>query len=128
VTGFKKMLKKPVTRGEEDLRGLKEGMAQIKRETRQALAFHLKDYQENLKFKYLFRLAETAAERLSQAVTGQLQAYSADFGALADRLSSKQEDKQRAAAALADMNARCRRIEEDLGRLKQDLAVAASNR
>ena len=128
VTGFKKMLKKPVTRGEEDLRGLKEGMAQIKRETRQALAFHLKDYQENLKFKYLFSLAETAAERLSQAVTGQLQAYSADFGALADRLSSKQEDKQRAAAVLTDMNARCRRIEEDLGRLKQDLAVAASNR
>lgn len=128
VAGFKKMLKKPVIRGEEDLRALKEGMVRIKRETRQALAFHLKDYQENLKFKYLFGLAETAAQRLSQAVTEQLQAYSSDFGALADRLSSKQEDKERAAAVLADMNARCRRIEEDLGRLKQDVSVESSGR
>jgi len=128
VTGFKKILKKPVVSGEEDLRALKEGMVRIKRETRQALAFHLKDYQENLKFKYLFSLAETATQRLSQAVTEQLQAYSADFGTLADRLSSKQEDKQRAAAALADMNARCRKIEEDLSRLKQDVSVAFSGR
>jgi chromosome segregation ATPase len=86
----------------------------------------LKDYQENLKFKYLFSLAESASQRLSQAVTEQLQAYSSDFGALADRLSSKQEDKERAAAVLADMNARCRRLEDDLGRLKQDVSVASS--
>jgi len=65
---------------------------------------------------------------LSQAVTEQLQAYSADFGALADRLSSNQEDKDRAADVLADMNARCRRIEEDLGRLKQDVSAASSGR
>jgi GTPase SAR1 family protein len=126
LTGFKKILKKPVTSGEEDVRALKEGMARIKRETQQALVFHLKDYQENLKFKYLFSLAETVTQRLSQAVTEQLQAYSADFGALADRLNSSQGDKERAAAVLADMNARCRRIEEDLGRLKQDVAVASS--
>ena len=65
---------------------------------------------------------------MSQAVTEQLQAYSADFGALADRLSSNQEDKDRAADVLADMNARCRRIEEDLGRLKQDVSAASSGR
>lgn len=128
VTGFKKMLKKPVVNGEEDLRALKESMARIKRETLQALAFHLKDYQENLKFKYLFLLAETAAERLSQAVAEQLQAYSADFGALGDRLSSTREDKERAAGVLSEMNARCRRIEEELGRLKQDVSVASSGR
>jgi GTPase SAR1 family protein len=128
VAGFKKMLKKPVVDGAEDLRALKESMVRIKRETLQALAFHLKDYQENLKFKYLFHLAETAAERLSQAVAEQLQAYSADFGALGDHLSSTREDKERAAGVLAEMNASCRRIEEELGRLKQDVSVASSGR
>jgi hypothetical protein len=127
VTGVKKVLKKPVISGEEDLRVLKEGMGRIKRETRQALVFHLKDYQENLKFRYLFSLAETVAQRLSQAVTEQLQAYSADFGALADRLSSKQVDKERAAAVLAVMDTRCRKIEEDLDRLKQAVSVAPSD-
>jgi GTPase SAR1 family protein len=123
VSEFKKVLKKPVSSGEEDLRALQEGMLRIKRETQQSLVFHLKDYQENLKFKYLFNLTETVVRRLSQAVTDQLQVYSTDFGALADRLSSKQGDKERAAAVLAGMQARCRRIGEDLNRLKQ--AVSA---
>ena len=30
-------------------------MARISSETRESLLFHLRDYQENLKFDYLFR-------------------------------------------------------------------------
>jgi hypothetical protein len=122
VSGFKKIMKKPVKPGEEDLRAIKEGMQRIKRETRKSLEFHLKDYQENLKFRYLFTLSETVAQRLSQAVSQQLQAYSADFAVLADRLSTKQGDKEHAAALLADMDVRCRRIGDVLGRLRQDIS------
>jgi GTPase SAR1 family protein len=125
VSGIKKMMKKPVRPGEEDMRAIREGMQRIKRETRKSLEFHLKDYQENLKFRYLFVLSETVAQRLAQAVTHQLQAYSADFGVLAERLSTRQGDKERAAALLADMDARCRRISEALGRLKEGMAGAA---
>jgi GTPase SAR1 family protein len=123
VSGFKRALKKPVTSGEEDLRALQEGMLRIKRETQQSLVFHLKDYQENLKFKYLFSLTEAVVRRLSQAVTEQLQVYSADFGALADRLSTRRGDKERAATVLADMAARCQKIAEDLDRLKQTVST-----
>ena len=123
VTGFKKVLKKPVRRGEEDLRALKEGMARIRRETQDSLLFHLKDYQENLKFKYLFHVIEMAAERLSQAVTQQLQAYSADFGALSERVIIQQGDKEQAAAVLEEMSRSCRRIGEQINRLKQDISA-----
>ncbi len=125
VSGFKRIMKKPVQQGEDDVKALQEAMRAIKRETRQALEFHLKDYQENLKFKYLFRLAEIAAQRLEQAVVQQLQAYSADFGALADRLGTRQGDKEGAVALLADMDRRCLRIGEVLARLKQDLSATA---
>jgi GTPase SAR1 family protein len=123
VTGFKKVLKKPVRRGEEDLRALKEGMVRIRRETQDSLMFHLKDYQENLKFKYLFHVIEMAAERLSQAVTQQLQAYSADFGALSERVIIQQGDKEQAAAVLEEMSHSCRRIGEQISRLKQDISA-----
>jgi GTPase SAR1 family protein len=128
VSGLKKIMKKPVRQGEDDVRAIQEAMRAIKRETRQALEFHLKDYQENLKFKYLFRLAETVAQRFEQAVVQQLQAYSADFGVLADRLGTRQGDKEAAAALLAEMDLRCRRIGEALGRLRQDLSGTASSR
>jgi hypothetical protein len=122
VSGLKKIMKKPVKHGEDDVRAIQEAMRAIKRETRQSLEFHLKDYQENLKFKYLFRLAEAVAQRFEQAVILQLQAYSADFGVLAERLGTRQGDTENAAALLADMDRRCRKIGEALARLKLDLS------
>jgi len=126
VSGFKKIMKKPVKRGEDDVRALQEAMRVIKRETRQSLEFHLKDYQENLKFRYLFRLAETVAQRFEQAIVQQLQAYSTDFGMLADRLGTRQVDRESAAALLEDMHVRGRKISEGLARLKAGLSGAAN--
>lgn len=123
VTGYKKILKKPVRSGEEDARALSIGMLRIKRETQHSLVFQLKDYQENLKFKYLFRLSEMVANRLSQAAAQLLQSYSSDFGTMVEHASTQQSDKERASVLLEDMNLRCQRIAEDLGRLKQTLSV-----
>ncbi len=126
VSGFKKIMKKPVQRGEDDVRAIQEAMRVIKRETRQSLEFHLKDYQENLKFRYLFPLAETIAQRFEQAIAQQLQAYSTDFGMLAERLGTQQVDRESAAAVLDDMHACGRKISEGLARLKAGLSGAAN--
>lgn len=126
VSGFKKIMKKPVQRGADDVRAIQEAMRVIKRETRQSLEFHLKDYQENLKFRYLFPLAETIAQRFEQAVVQQLQAYSTDFGMLAERLGTRQVDRESAATLLDDMHARGRKISEGLARLKAGLSGAAN--
>ena len=125
VTHLKKVLKKPVATGEDDLRALKEGVRRIKQETRNSFVFHLRDYQENLKFAYLFRLSEMVAQRLSHAVAEQVKAYSSDFATLAYRLSSRQEDKQQAATVLAEMDARSRKVAEGLLRLKQEVSGTA---
>jgi len=125
VSGFKKIMKKPVKYAEDDVRAIQEAMRAIKRETRQSLEFNLKDYQENLKFKYFFRLAETVAQRFEQTVIQQLQAYSSDFGALAECIGNQQDDKEKAAFLLADMDLRCRRINEALVRLKKDVCGVA---
>jgi GTPase SAR1 family protein len=122
VTQLKKALKKPVEAGEGDLRALQEGAKRIKQETRQSFVFHLRDYQENLKFAYLFRLSEVVAQRLCQAVAEQVQAYSSDFATLAHQLSSRQQDKDQAVSVLADMDARCRKIAARLLQIKQEVS------
>jgi GTPase SAR1 family protein len=126
LSGFKKALKRPVQAGEEDERALREGLARIRRETLQSLIFELKDYRENIKFKYFFMQIELAAGRLSQVVAEHLQAYAADFGALAQGVSARQEDKAQAVAVLAGMSHECRRIQEAIDRLKRDLAAEAA--
>ena len=124
VGGVKKALKKPVQAGEEDVRALREGLVRIRRETVQSLGLELKDYRENLKFKYFFVQIELAAHRLAEAVGEQLQAYAADFGALAQGVNARQEDKTRAAAVLAGMADDCRAVQEAIDRLKRDIAAA----
>lgn len=123
LTGFKKMLKKPVKSGEENARALQEGMQRIKAETQQSLDFLFKDYQENLKFRYLYRLVELAAERLSEAVAQQLKAYSADFGSLAQSVNLTREDKERATALLHDMDRRSLQLAEGITELKRQIAA-----
>jgi GTPase SAR1 family protein len=119
LTGFKKVLKKPVTPGEEDRRALKDSMARIKAETRKSLGELLKDYQENLKFKYFFNQVDRAGQRLCEAVAQEIQAYATDFGALAAVASAKQEDKIQAAGMLEEMDRGCRGVTESIQQLKR---------
>jgi hypothetical protein len=119
LTGLKKVLKKPVVPGEEDLRALKEGMTRIKTETRNSLVYCLKDYQENLKFKYFFKQVEVVGQRLCDAVALQIQAYSTDFGALAEVVNTKQEDKDRATGMLEEMDRGCRGVIESIQQFKR---------
>jgi GTPase SAR1 family protein len=121
IAQFKKALKKPVTPGEEKLRALQEGMSRIKTETRASLQFLLRDYQENLKFKYLYRLADVVAERLLAAVAQQIQLYAADFGALAEVVGLGQKEKAQAADALAEMDRRCREAAESIRGIREAL-------
>ncbi len=127
VSGFKKVLKKPVRSGEEDTRALQESFAHIQRETRHSLGFQLKDFQENLKFKYLFVLIEIGSERLAQAVGERLQAFAADFGALARGVSARQEDKERAAVVLTAMSQECRRLKVEIEALKGEIAPSPAD-
>ncbi len=122
LTGFKKALKKPVKEGEDQRRALKEGLARIKSETRDSLSFQMKDYQENLKFKYIFKLVELAAARLCVAVAQQVRAYSADFGALAELAGARKRDKARIALRLEEVEQRSREAMECLARLRAGMA------
>jgi hypothetical protein len=55
-------------------------MLRIKRETQQSLVFHLKDFQENLKFKCLFSLTEAVVRRLSPGRHRSASGLLTDFG------------------------------------------------
>jgi hypothetical protein len=122
LTGFKKALNKPVKEGEDQRRALKEGLARIKSETRDSLSFQMKDYQENLKFKYIFKLVELAAARLCVAVAQQVRAYSADFGTLAELAGARKRDKARIALRLEEVEQRSREAMESLARLRAGMA------
>ena len=100
-----KLFKKSVNReDEEKLRALKDAIRRMKRETGKSVEFHLKDYRENLKFGYLFKLAEAASENLTQTALDRFQAYFSDLSATMKHIGTSQNDKGKAVKILNEMD------------------------
>lgn len=118
----RRVLKKPLRKeGHEQIQALSDGLKRLKRETEDVIRFHFKDYRENLKYQYIFKLVDALAGDLYNALMERFQAYTADVAQLAEMISSEQSDKQTAlenlagvAAAASDLNTRIERLRESL--------------
>jgi len=109
----------------EVARALQDGFRLIKRETKKSLAFQLKDYRENLKFNYLFKLIEAAAEGFTREVLDCFQAHFSDLSTAIEAISSSQKDKKRALQILDEMDRRAGRLEEKIDGLRGRIEKAA---
>jgi len=101
---FKRLIRKPVqSKNEGGILALKDGVLQMKRETERSIVYLFKDYQENLKFQYIFKLVEAVSNKLYDALLDRFQAYVADLSNVVDLISNKKIDKQRTSELLKEM-------------------------
>jgi hypothetical protein len=75
----------------------------MKRETERSVILHFKDYKENIKFQYIFKLVEAVSKSHYQALLDSFQAYATDLSAMITLVSEKSVDKERAAQILKEM-------------------------
>jgi GTPase SAR1 family protein len=111
--------------GEETLRALKDAIRRMKRETGKSVVFHLKDYRENLKFRYLFKLAEATSDGFAQAVLDRFQAYFSDLSTTMERIGTSQNDKARAVKILNEMDQISRQLNKKLDLIRKEIAEAS---
>ena len=121
-----KMFRKSDNRdGKETLRALKDAIRRMKRETVKSVIFHLKDYRENLKFRYLFKLAEATSDNCGQIALNRFQAYFSDLSATMARIGTSQNDKAGAVKILDEMDQISRQVNEKLGRIRKEIEEAS---
>ena len=97
----------------------------MKRETARSVVFHLKDYRENIKFRYFFKLVEAASESFAQTVLERFQAYFSDLSATMERIGTSQTDKERARLIFDDMERTSRQLEAEINRIRQEIETAS---
>ena len=125
VRNVSKLFRKSANReDEETLRALKDAIQRMKRETGKSVAFHLKDYRENLKFKYLFKLAEAASDSFAQTVLDRFQAYFSDLSTTMEHIGTSQNDKTRAMEILNEMDQISRQLNNQLDLIRKEIADA----
>jgi hypothetical protein len=117
---FKKLLKKPAARQEEVIgRAISGGIRQMKRETLKSVVDQLRDYRENLKFVFLFKLVENTTDHLTHLMFDRFQVFFTDIAVVAARLDDTQSDKERTSKILNEMNRRTADVKERIAHLRR---------
>ena len=87
------------------LRALQGNVRRMKKLTEEALLHQCKNYRENLKFAYLYKLADLMAARLTESMLENLQVYGDDAQAAVEGISRHRTDKRQTVAVLTKMAA-----------------------
>lgn len=126
ATLVRRLLKKAARSAQpgEALHALRDGVSRMKHETEAALRFHFKNYQENTKFQYLFKLADAVAHSLIAATGDRCRAYGDDLTRLMDLAGRSQSERQHAAAALEELARDCGAMEKQLRGTQRQLSAS----
>jgi len=124
VKFFKKLLKKPIqSKNEQEVLALKDGVLRMKRETEKSVVYHFKDYQENIKFQYIYKLIEAASNSLYEALTDRFRAYVADLSNIVELINNKLIDKQQASEILKEMEQTSIGIDERINIIREKIEL-----
>jgi GTPase SAR1 family protein len=120
---FKKILKKPLqTKNEQEMMALKDGVLRMKRETEKSVGFHFKDYQENIKFQYIYKLIEAASNRLYETLVDRFQIYGTDLSDIVERINNKLINKKQASEILKNMEQTSMEIDGRINIIREKVA------
>ena len=118
VSLFRKMFKKPAEpKYAEGLKASKDGMRRMKRETERTIKAHFKDYQEGIKFQYLFKFISGYADLIHAALTDQFTAHQADLSSISDSISDHQSDREEMTRTIDTFREETTRIAERIDTL-----------
>ncbi len=126
VKFFKKLLKKPIERkNEEGILALQAGVLRMKRETERSMAFFFKDYQENIKFQYMYKIVEAVSNSLYESLIDRFQVYAADLSNTLELINDKLIDKEQASTTLQEMAVAAGKIEEKINTVCENIRTFA---
>ncbi len=124
---YRRIFKKSAGPNKEELfLALKQGVKRMKYETEQSLLFHMKNYRENIKFQYLFKLTEAVADSFYEILLDRFQAYITDLSQVTSLLSEKRIDKERIYTILHEMEADLNKLGKEISGLNSELKALDS--
>ncbi len=127
VKVLKRLLKKEVrSELERQKNALKDGGLRMKRETEKSMRSHLKDFQENIKFQYVFKLSDAVAQALKNTLIDRFQTYADSLMRMVEDVRTRKLDRNRAVEILAEMRRKSTDIEERIQKIGEGIGLLES--
>ncbi len=119
---FQKLLKKTEARQtRRKQKALEDGFRRMKLETIRSISMQFRDYQENIKFQYLFRLTDAMVHRLNDDLRECFQVYFTDASKMIEMVKEEHIDKERVKESLQKIGETARNYLERIERLREDV-------
>jgi GTPase SAR1 family protein len=124
---FKRFLKKPIQgKSEGEINALRDGVLRVKREMEKSVISHLKDYQENIKFQYIYKLVEAESNSLYETLLDRFQVYGADLSSIVDLINNKMIDREQTDETMKTMAFNCSEMGEKINGLRERIETIDS--
>jgi GTPase SAR1 family protein len=122
VNIFKKILKKPIqTNNEGEILALKDGVLYMKRETKKSVLSHFKDYQENMKFQYIYKLVDALSNSLYESLLDRFEIYASDLSNLVEQINNKMIDREQVTESLKMLALSCSETGEKINDIRKKI-------
>ena len=109
------------------LRALEESVGRIREELREAVSAHFADYKENLKFQYLFKLADAVSASLYESLVDRMRGFTGSLsdmtGLIENQRSARDETVNELASLEKPLAGLLDRIRQTEGLLRQDSSL-----
>ncbi|MFP4572562.1 MAG: dynamin family protein [Desulfobacterales bacterium] len=107
-----------------DLSALKSGVARMKRETRDSIVYHFKNYRENLKFQYLISIVDSVASETNDWLVYRFQTYSTDFAKIREIAGKDRGEREKSLEIIDSLMADLDKIDLRLKTLQAEIQSA----
>jgi len=121
VRGVQKLLKRNRPAGESQVRALRSSVRRMKKLTEDSLLYQCKDFRENLKFKYLYKLVDATSAAMAETVLARFQAFGADTTTALEQIHQQRSHKDEAEKAIGAMQSRASEVRDKLTRLQEEI-------
>ncbi|MCG8472245.1 MAG: dynamin family protein [Desulfobacterales bacterium] len=116
---LKRIFKKPQdAKAELRAKALSDGMNRTRTEAIEAITQHLRSYKENLKFQYLYKLADALSNQLFDTYAEGFHTYLGELGELTSRVNETGKDKESILTSLEEMEKETSRIFHHVDQVK----------
>ena len=123
---FRKVFRKKETDPLKKRRkALQHGLARMKKETEQSMRSHFVDFRETVKFQYLFKLIDAAANMVHEQLMAQFDAHQSDLGAISDLMRDQRLDRKSTLEELDKFEFQAQHLSEQLNKIKMQLTEMA---
>ena len=127
-TIIRKLLKKDDGKTvQQKIKALEDGVKRMKRETERSVLAHLKDYKENIKFQYMYKLTDAMSEHLYKGLLESFNAYFTDISNMVDLIREEGIDKTAALEELERIEKNASQALEKIDRLREKVRQSVAS-